>query len=54
MSIEEKVFVSEPAYDWFYFLSPLISLLNLAVLIIVVFAIVKLYRKLIKFLDKNS
>ena len=43
-----------PHGDWLDVLIGLIPFVNIILWIIVIYAIVKLYRKLIKFLDKNS
>lgn len=43
-----------PHGDWIDFLIGMIPLVVIVLWIIVIYAIVKLYRKLIKFLDKNS
>lgn len=39
---------------WFDILSTVIPFVNIALWIIVIYAIVKLYKKLMNFLDKNS
>lgn len=40
--------------DWMGYLISYIPFLNIILWVIVIYAIVKLYRKLTKFLDKNS
>lgn len=53
--MKEQVSVTTVNYDKFsYYFDSFISIIPLIVLIIIIYAIVKLYKKLIKFLDKNS
>jgi hypothetical protein len=52
--VKEHVFVAETVYNFDYFLNTFTSILSIAVTLIVVYGIVNLYRKLIKFLDANS
>ena len=39
---------------WYTILSTVIPFINIVLWIIVIYALVKLYKKIIKFLDKNS
>jgi hypothetical protein len=43
-----------PHGDWIDYLIGFIPFVGIILWIIVIYAVVKLYRKLIKFLDKNS
>lgn len=52
--MREQVFETETVYHLDFILSTLWEILNLALLIAIIYFIVKLYRKVIKFLDKNS
>jgi len=52
--MREQVFETETVYHLDFILSTVWEVLNLALLIAIIYFIVKLYRKLIKFLDKNS
>lgn len=44
----------EPIHDFDFYLGTVIPFINIILWIVVIYAIVKLYRKLIKYLDKNS
>lgn len=52
--MREQVFETETVYHLDFILSTVWEVLNLALLIAIIYFIVKLYRKVIKFLDKNS
>ncbi len=52
--MEDKVFQSERVWNWQFIMGSLFDLLNLVLFIVIIYFIVKLYRKVIKFLDKNS
>lgn len=52
--MREQVFETETVYHLDFILSTVWEVLNLALLVAIIYFIVKLYRKVIKFLDKNS
>lgn len=52
--METKTYISETAYDSYFFISLLATIVNVVLLIAIVYFIIKLYKKLMKFLDKNS
>ncbi|MCY1500966.1 hypothetical protein D3C87_58920 [compost metagenome] len=52
--MREKVFETETVYNLDFILGSIWEFVNIALLIAIIYFIVKLYRKLIKFLDKNS
>lgn len=52
--MRQQVFETETVYHLDFILSTLWEVLNIALLIAIVYFIVKLYKKIIKFLDKNS
>ncbi|MBA9072235.1 hypothetical protein GGR22_000361 [Flavobacterium gossypii] len=52
--MREQVFETETVYHLDFILSTVWEVLNLALLVAIIYFIVKLYRKVINFLDKNS
>lgn len=52
--MKQEVFETETVYNTSFFISTFLELINFALIILIIYFIVKLYRKLVKFLDKNS
>ncbi|MEZ0005037.1 hypothetical protein ABH942_000380 [Flavobacterium sp. 28YEA47A] len=52
--MKEQVFETETVYNLPYILGTLWEVLSLLFLAVVIYFIIKLYRKLIKFLDRNT
>jgi uncharacterized membrane protein len=52
--MENKVYETETIWNIAYILNSLWQIFNILLLIIIVYYLIKLYRKLIKYLDRDS
>ena len=52
--MENQIYEGKTVYDFFYYLLGALQILGFIIIIFISYYIIKLYRKLIKFLDKNS
>jgi hypothetical protein len=52
--MEYQVYQGEPIHNVFYYLSGFLQISGIIIIILILNYVIKLYKKIIKFLDKNS
>ena len=52
--MKEQIFESENIYDSDYIIRTVAGIVVIIITIVILYYVIKLYRKLIKYLDKNS